>query len=328
MDTENVKMIKTGIENIFIFEDRYVFSQANNISELNAKPDRYTRLALIILSVIGVMVAIVFVTICVYLQRDFNFFNMDSTASIILFIGVGLMFSALFVNNRSRKSVVYKKDVIRIYIDEKINCLAFRFKEGRKRVKIRIVALPADINEKEKMALTLYENNLIGKDMTSQIVEMKEGFLYVREKTVSFVDFKLYSQHIDAVRHKYETYQLLGFGVFVCLSAFVASIVVFYMTGLFIMCVILTVGSVSYFMFLYRQFINSKTFSLKRNRIAGFSVDNNDAMTVTLHYYAKNKQLKHRKLVLSDTTPAKDGVEFVKKYFPNSAYLSNCSEIN
>jgi hypothetical protein len=256
---------------------------------------------------------------------------MNTLIPITLSLGVGFILNPQLFNRHSRKSVVYKKDVIRIYINEKINCLSFRFKEERKRVKIRIVALPADINEKEKMALTLYENNLISKDMTSQIVEMKEGFLYVKEKTVSFVDFKLYSQRVDAVRYKSGTYQLLTMGVFVCLIAFVttvASIVVFDMIGIFIMCAILTVGSVSYFLFLYRQFINSKTFSLERNRIAGFSVDSNDTKTLTLHYYTKNKQLKHRTLVLSDTAPEKNSVEFVKKYFPNNALNINGVEFD
>jgi hypothetical protein len=153
MDAENIKIIKTRIENIFIFEDRYVFSKANNISELNSEPDRYTKLALIILCIMGAMPVIVIFTICMYLQRDFNFFNIDRTAAIILFVGVGFIFIAFFVNRYSRKSVVYKKDIIRIYIDEKSNCLFFRFKEGRKRARIRRVILPSYVNEKEKMEI-------------------------------------------------------------------------------------------------------------------------------------------------------------------------------
>jgi hypothetical protein len=320
---ENVKIIKPNIENIFIFDDRYVFSRSDNISDLNAKPDYYTKLGLFILSICGIMFLIVFVFALVYItvKTDLKWLNPGIWTGTFILTTI-LVFHAPALYRQSRKSVIYKKDILKIYINKTKNRISFKFKEGKKRVKIRYVDLPSDINEKEKIFRVLYENSLIDREHISQIINMKEGFLYIKDKLVSFVDFKLSSKNMDAVTYENGVYQLFFVHSFLVLFAVTLSIVA-NMTVCYIILGIAAACASLYLIFLYNQFIKCKSFYTERDKIAGFFVDDNDNRTLKIQYYTKNRQLKQKTLILSDTAPEKSNVEFVKKYFPDSPLIIN-----
>jgi hypothetical protein len=315
IDIENLKMIKLRYENIFILDDKYVISKSNNItqSDLKPKPDYFATLGLI---VFGIML-VVFVGF-MYVMVKYNRYVM---VSIILFQAY-LLFRASILYRLSGRAVIYKKDIIRIYINEKRNCIVIKFKEGKKRVKIKSMGLPLDINEKEKVLQILYENNLIGREYISQIIKMKEGFLYIKDKFVSFVDFKLYSKHVDAKRYKNEMYQLFAFVSFASVASIVMAILLYTEIYCLITGIIVAPISIVYLRKLYKQFVKSKTFFIQKDKIAGFSVNDSDNQKLKIRYYNRNRQLQQKMLVLSETAPEKNNVEFIKKYFPDTPLIS------
>jgi hypothetical protein len=299
METE---IIKAGYEDITILDDRLLITKDKSkeaFSTLN--PTIFIRLP-------GY--------ICVGLMINSN--NSVRISGVAGFLSIIVYICVWFIFYESRKSMIYKKDIIKSYINKRINCLFFKFKH-KGRTRIRRIALPVDINEREKTIQVLYEKNLLNKEFTSQIVKMKEGYLYVRDKDISFVDFKLYSQHIDAGMYKNGTYELLSVGLFASCAGVIVSVVsiLFDMIICCIICVIVSAGSLSYWIFLYRQFINSKTFLMKRNKIAGFLINNNNNQMLMLQYYTKNKLLRRKTLVLSDITTEKNtSLDLLRKEKP------------
>jgi hypothetical protein len=297
-DLENFKLIKLRYENIFIFDDKYVISKSDNItqSDLKAKPDYAAILGLIFL---GIMFSMFFTFLYAMIK-----YNLYSGVSIILCLLI-FIFRGSILYRLSGKSVLYKKKITRIYINEKMNCIFFKFKESGKRVKIRSLGLPLDINKREEIFQTLYENNLIGKEYISQIFKMKEGYLYIKDKFVSFVDFKLYSKNIDAKRYIKGVYLLMGYFSF----AFVISIALFilwYNVDVFkdIYCLIIAIVgitvSIVYFRILHKQLIKSKSFFIRKNQIVDISVDGENNQKAVVKYYNKRKQLKQKKFFLPE----------------------------
>ncbi|MDR1129370.1 MAG: hypothetical protein LBK96_00115 [Prevotellaceae bacterium] len=295
INTENFKMIPLRYDNIFIFDDKYVISQSNNINQLDlkTKPDYAAIAGLFFLGVIFLMI----IGTSYVMIRDNLYPGM---LSIILCMTI-VMFRASILYRLSGKSILYKKDIREIYINEKRNCIFFKFKENKKRVKIRSMGLPLDINEKEQILQALYENNIIDREHISQIVSMKDGYLYVRDKNISFVDFKLYSQNIDAKKYIKGTYQLFALFSLTFLGSIVMTILWYKEAWTLIITVIMATVSIVCFIYYYKKFITRKSFSIKRDRIAGFSIDN-DKQMLTLQYYTKNRQSKQKTLILSDSS--------------------------
>jgi hypothetical protein len=305
INVENLKIIKVSFENIFVFDDKYVISKSNNItqSDLNSKPDYFATRGLIFLGVMFLM----FVGF-IYFMIQSNIYEMTPIILALTY----LLFRASILYRLSGKSVIYKKDIIRIYINEKRNCIFFKFKESKKRVKIKSMGLPSDINEKEKVLQTLYENNLIDKEYTSQTVKMKEGFLCIKNKFVSFVNFKLYSKNIDAKKYKNEIYQLFALFSFALLGSIVMIIIyILWYKRIYVIGVIVATTSIVYLIILYKQFVKSKTFLIQKNKIADISVDKENSQKVIIKYYNNRKQLKQKELFLPDDEQERKRILFL-----------------
>jgi hypothetical protein len=281
------EIIKLGCENITIFDDRLLITKDKGKEPFSNLNTRFINFPLIV---------------CFGLIISSNNNSSVRISALVVLLSIIVSICVWFIFYESRKSVIYKKNIIKAYINKRRNCLFIKFKH-KGRARIRRIVLPVDINEREKTIQVLYENNLLNKEFTSQIVKLKDGYLYVREKDISFVDFKLYSQHIDAIMYKNDTYQLLFLGFFAFCIGVTMSVVSLLSNMIIccIICVIVVAGSLSYWIFLYRQFINSKTFLVKRNQIVSLSVDNDNRMLILQYYIDLIKQLKQKTIVLSDT---------------------------
>jgi hypothetical protein len=292
------QIIKVRFENIFVFDDKYVFSQSDNITQSDLKP----KADIDGLIILAVMFSISGVFLYFTVKFSLN------ALPLIVFLSM-FIFRIPECYRLSKESVICKKDIIRIYINEKRNCISFKFKEGKKRIKIRSTGLPLEINEKEKVLQTLYANNLISREYISQIIKMKEGFLYIKDKSVSFVDFKLYSKHVDAKRCKNENYLLFITGLFTSLASIVMTVISIILLDkeiwiyILMICVIMLPLQIFYLKKLNKQLIECKSFYIKRDRIAGFSVDDSDGQTLKIQYYSINRKLQQKTLVLSDAAP-------------------------
>jgi hypothetical protein len=163
---DDSKKIELESEDIIILDDRYFISLRSNDNSLNLKtiPKRHKTSS--VACVIMWLISIVFIVV----RMNVNNIQFIPYGILIYLFCYSSIVTVYYVFYISGKTILYKKDITRIYIGRTRRFLIFKFKY-KGIAKARYVGLPLDINGKSKVLQTLYENNLINRKSISQIIK-------------------------------------------------------------------------------------------------------------------------------------------------------------